>query len=369
MQRICFIVPYIYGLLRPGESKDVGGAERQQYIIAHALRDRGVDVTFITFRNDRPRFEEIDGFDVWNVLPRSNNIIWTFPTLFILAKYIRKSGAEYVYTRGNPPLCILSSVICRILDKSHIYSVANDSNLDTDLLQDQHEVFKYALFRRLYFSSVRKADIVISQTEYQQELLNQEFQIPSTVLPNVYSVPPSGELSSAEDREYFLWVGSLDKQQKRPERFLEVAREIPNEKFLMIGSTSDDEYQDFIESEARSIPNLEFEGFVPPDKIDQYYRYARALINTSDYEGFPNTFLEAWRYGVPVISLKFDLDGNLSEGKGGIVSGSVSLLIRDTRKLANDPDHAVQLGNQGRQLVADEFTVEKYTEALINLMS
>lgn len=366
MKRICFVVPYIYGLLRPGESKDLGGAERQQFIIAQELQDRGFDVAFITFRNDRPRFEQIDGFSVWNVLPRSNNIVWTLPTLYILAKYVSKSGAEYVYTRGNPPLCILISITCRLLGKMHIYSVANDSNLDSEFLQYQHDLFKYGHLRRLYFSCVRKADIVISQTEDQQVRLNEEFRIPSILLPNVYRVPPSDRIVPADDREYFLWVGSLDKHQKRPERFLEIARKLPYENFLMIGFTSDDEYQEFIESEAKTIANLEFEGFVPPNEIDQYYRYAKGLINTSDYEGFPNTFLEAWRYAVPVLSLRFDLDEKLSAGTGGIVSGSLSQLLHDTRTLAENPDNAIQLGTQGRKLVEEEFSVDKYTDILIN---
>ncbi len=37
---------------------------------------------------------------------------------------------------------------------------------------------------------------------------------------------------------------------------------------------------------------------------------AKALINTSYYEGFPNIYLEAWSTGVPVISLTFN-PGNL----------------------------------------------------------
>ena len=45
---------------------------------------------------------------------------------------------------------------------------------------------------------------------------------------------------------------------------------------------------------------------------------AKALINTSYYEGFPNIFLEAWGSGVPVISLKVNPGNVFNEHKLGI---------------------------------------------------
>jgi glycosyltransferase involved in cell wall biosynthesis len=36
---------------------------------------------------------------------------------------------------------------------------------------------------------------------------------------------------------------------------------------------------------------------------------AVALVSTSSHEGMPNTFVEAWGHGVPVLTLSFDSDG------------------------------------------------------------
>lgn len=45
---------------------------------------------------------------------------------------------------------------------------------------------------------------------------------------------------------------------------------------------------------------------------------AKALINTSYYEGFPNIYLEAWGTGVPVISLTVNPGDIFNKYKLGI---------------------------------------------------
>lgn len=44
---------------------------------------------------------------------------------------------------------------------------------------------------------------------------------------------------------------------------------------------------------ARSIPNVRLHGRVMHVQMEQLYRQAFVLCNSSTHEGFPNTFLEA----------------------------------------------------------------------------
>ncbi|MCA1656367.1 MAG: glycosyltransferase, partial [Actinobacteria bacterium] len=65
----------------------------------------------------------------------------------------------------------------------------------------------------------------------------------------------------------------------------------------------------------------------PRDELIALYARAVAVVNTSGFEGFPNTFMEAWACGVPVLSLSVDPDGVIERhGLGGVAHGSLERL-------------------------------------------
>ena len=58
---------------------------------------------------------------------------------------------------------------------------------------------------------------------------------------------------------------------------------------------------------------------MPYRDVSAFYSRARVLVNTSDVEGFPNTYLQAWASGTPVVAF-FDPDGVIArEGLGATV--------------------------------------------------
>jgi glycosyltransferase involved in cell wall biosynthesis len=71
--------------------------------------------------------------------------------------------------------------------------------------------------------------------------------------------------------------------------------------------------------------NLKFHGRLSYHDANHLYARAKVLVNTSDIEGFPNSYLQAWARGVPVVTL-IDPDRVIErEGLGAAVSSAAQI--------------------------------------------
>jgi glycosyltransferase involved in cell wall biosynthesis len=71
-------------------------------------------------------------------------------------------------------------------------------------------------------------------------------------------------------------------------------------------------------------------------------------VNTSDYEGFSNAFIQAWMRRVPVATLTVDPDGLLSRGGLGVVGGTEEGLREAVAGLLDDDAKRVHMGARCR---------------------
>jgi glycosyltransferase involved in cell wall biosynthesis len=137
------------------------------------------------------------------------------------------------------------------------------------------------------------------------------------VIPNAHRLETIGDAP----RDIILWVGR-SALVKRPELFFKLARQFPQERFVIIcqRATGDDRYEQLID-EAGKVANLEFIERVPFSEIAGYFARAKVFVNTSDSEGFPNTFIQACSAGVPIVSLNVNPDGFLERHNCGKACG------------------------------------------------
>jgi glycosyltransferase involved in cell wall biosynthesis len=171
---------------------------------------------------------------------------------------------------------------------------------------------------------LRLADRVVTQTGDQQEIavcrwgakatLVRSFCEPITVAPGA--------------PESFLWIGGLA-DYKDPLAYLELVTRVPEAQFTMVVTPrpGGEKLAQLVRDRACSLPNLRLDGPSPRDKLWAAYAGSIALVSTSRFEGFPNTFMEAWSCGVPVLSLRVDPDGVIQRHRlGGVAGGSMSRL-------------------------------------------
>ena len=120
------------------------------------------------------------------------------------------------------------------------------------------------------------------------------------MLAAALALPPA---RSSAERDCVLWVAMIQ-ESKRPELLLDIAALLPQRRFVMIGGPrpGTEAFYERIRARAATLPNVEFKGFLPLAQVEPWFDRARVFVNTSLYEGMPNTFLQAWARGVPTVA-------------------------------------------------------------------
>lgn len=300
--RICFVAPNIYPVLaRARDIPVIGGAEFRQTVLARAFAAAGHEVSVITMDFGQPTDEIVDGVRVLKTHMPSAGIPvlrYLHPRLTSVIRALAKADADIYYQTSASHLTAVVAWYCRRTGAASIYCGASD----TDFIRGQ-ERMAHARDRWLYRWGLTHVDAVAVQTARQAALLLEHYQRNAGVFPNPYS-PPARQREQRAD--LILWVGGI-RRIKRPDRFIALARALPQHHFCMIGGAvgADAEAQSYYESvraEAATAGNLEFCGFLPLDAVEPYFDAARVFVNTSEHEGFPNTFLQAWARGIPTVS-------------------------------------------------------------------
>jgi glycosyltransferase involved in cell wall biosynthesis len=205
--------------------------------------------------------------------------------------------------------------------------------------------------RCMHRYAITQADLVVAQTEYQQQVLRRRAERESVLIRNPIDTHlSSDDLLPLERRPYVLWVGRADRDCKRADRCVQLACECPGVSFLAVMNRREARDYDWLVQHAPR--NLRILESVPWERSEQLFRGARAVINTSDSEGFPNTFLQAAKHGCPVISLSVDPDQVLARHRWGFCArGDMRGMAQMIRCLWQQPQRFRYVGQAARQYV------------------
>ncbi|RMH70489.1 MAG: glycosyltransferase [Gemmatimonadetes bacterium] len=224
-----------------------------------------------------------------------------------------------------------------------------------------------AIDRVILNYGIRHADHIIGQARYQNRILASRFgRSCDIILPNVHPVPEV--IPPKRDPIQVVWIGRIEGP-KQPELFLRLARHFTAQsgiKFIMIGNAGT-YWQPRLAQHMVEHPHFEYKGVLAVDEVNRILETAHILVNTSTFEGFPNTFIQAWLRGVPVVSLHVNPDGLLTSQKIGFYAQTYDQLIQDVRCLVADPRRREEMGQRARQFAQNTFSVS-HVDRLIELM-
>jgi glycosyltransferase involved in cell wall biosynthesis len=368
---VCFVAPNAYPALSGREDlAHGGGAERQQVLLAEELERRGHPVSFVVFDHGQPTAKEIRGIRVFTCYqPESGlpKVRFFHPRLSGLWGAMKRARADVYYQRGAGVEAGLVGHWCRLHGRAFVFAAASDTDCMARLpmmsRRSERLLFRYGL---------RLADAVIAQTSRQQDMLRAEFGVTSTVIQNCFAWRWNREPSALALRQPakplgILWAGRLS-EEKRPEWMLQLARELPDCRFDMVGHCDvGSPYGRRLVAQIESLPNLQWHGYVPYQKMREIYENARLLLCTSPAEGFPNVFLEAWSCGKGVLTT-VDPDGLVAGLQAGEVAPKLVDLKRHLMTLDERRAFWEAAGWRGRQYVQHHRGVPSAGEALAGVI-
>ena len=346
--RICFFAPYLYPVMSRGAIPFAGGAEVQQAAMARGLVAQGFEVAIVTCDYGQPRRLTVDGVELLRAYRPHAGIRfarYVHPRLTLSLKALLESRAEVFFAQAAGIWAGIPNEFARLTGRRFVMMTASDSDTlrRLPLLSARERWWQ----RR----ALRGADQVLSQTEVQRENLLREFGVESQVVPNPMAIPDRPADPGRDGA--VLWIATY-KPAKRPEWFTELARRLPEHRFVMCGvvpeaPSEQGAWQAAREAE-RDLPNLEVRGFVERERLGELFRESALFVHTSPAEGFPNTLLEAWAHGLPSISC-VNPDGVVGREHLGELVGTIEALAENARRWMSDPALRVAAGQRARAYV------------------
>jgi glycosyltransferase involved in cell wall biosynthesis len=358
---VCFLAPTTWPVISASTAiKVVGGAEVQQSMIAPALARRGYRVSMICLDYGQPDKSVIDGVTVYNMHKPDEGIPgvrFVHPRLTSLWRALTRVDADVYYQRTAAVYTAFMAHFCRKHGRKAIYAGASD----VDFLPGQEDI-RYTRDKKIFEWGVRRVDRIVTQNDVQQKQLYDNYGLEGVVIPSCYT-PPAGARSDRGG--YVLWTASV-RPSKRAELALEIARRLPNYRFVIIGGPDPDRrsqqyYASLVEA-ARALPNVEMKGFVPFTEAERWFNGARLVLNTSLYEGFPNTFLQAWSRGTPTVAF---IDTGSRTGEGEAVYDAVADVSEASWKVERLMRDDI-LWQQASQRVLGHFRANHSIDAIID---
>jgi glycosyltransferase involved in cell wall biosynthesis len=305
MARFIFYDDKIINLMLQDE-KPCGGSAVQTYGWIKGLIEEGQEVYVMTDippgRDKGLLKEECRNIKLVSMYERNRGVRWLrwlYYRLPYTYKKIKAVKPDYLYASIPGWFSFMMALICRLLKIKYIQRISNDNQLDKRYCKEKTAVHQFFLFLGLRFSHH-----ILCQNNFQLTLIRKKFPGKSVIkIFNPFYLNNPEPDSAVRSGGYIAWLG-IYRYPKNLKLLYQIASILRNEQFLIAGkegANCDKETCEYLEK-LKHLPNVKFTDFLPREQILPFLSNARFLLNTSHYEGFSNTFLEALSVGTPIIS-------------------------------------------------------------------
>jgi glycosyltransferase involved in cell wall biosynthesis len=360
----------------------IGGAEIQCKYIGYELLKRGHKVYYIYISNRRVnRFvEEGIVFEPIFVPSKILTLIRYIRPLqliieyFLLKRSMNKIRADIWYYRVVNTFLVALVKIKKSVGGKLIYALSMDMQARKEGWVTRYGEFYHKKFQE----SLQDVDYFIFQKESQKEEFFKNYNYSGEVIynghPFINTASNTDNRLNIKHKMKIIWVGNL-KRMKQPELYFEIVAKLNHMDILfnMVGKSSNS-YKDIVDKISVENENFKYRGQLKNHIVLELINSSDLTISTSDLniqedssEGFPNVFIESWKYGVPIISL-FDPDGLIKKYNVGIVCNNADEIVSTIKKLYNNPDILIELSENCKKLFEEKFSIEHNVGIMLDML-
>ncbi len=205
------------------------------------------------------------------------------------------------------------------------------------------------------------------------KIINAEIGIKDDKIYTINNFLNSSELQTIPNytnKGYFLYIGRLSKE-KGVNYLLEAVKDLPrNIKFKIVGTGAEEKaLKEYVLS--NQLDNVEFLGFKNREEITAIYQNCIATILPCNwFEIFGMTNIESFINGKAVIASNIGgIPEIVEDNVNGLLfePGNVEELKNCILKYWNNPELAVEHGENGYQKAITQYTEERYYKELIKV--
>jgi len=375
--KFCFVMPF-----HVSENKG-GGSEVQAVILAKELALRGFEVFYITqsVEGKAGKTELVDNVKIkWIKYAR----YFCWENALDYYKTLKDINPDIVVQRHSGLITGIIGYYTKKYKKKFIW-ICNDNRVPFKwtMLKNKRKMFpiyKVKLFKRIILFldtivsevfrhwGIKQVSLAFAQNKFQKNFLKEEFGLESY---HIYSAQEiSHKCSAPEERlgkKIVLWSGNLGAW-KRPEKFFELARFDTKSKFnfVMTGSKEDIHYLNRLIS--KKPDNVKWLDRLSFSKNLNLFDQTAFFINTSVDEGFPNTYIQAWMRGVPVLSLGADPDNIIQKYKLGYVCKNIENIWQTLNHLLDNNKEYFEIARRAREYAERNHTIDNMTNDFLEIV-
>lgn len=283
-------------LLFADKNLGIGGIESAQVNLLNALNYQKYNVTLILEEKKGELLSKVnENVTIKELKVSDNSIVIVRKLINLTRKLIFKifNYDNYAFSCCYTTYSYSCNKIAKIASKNNAFYVHSDYSNVYDTKEEFREFFdsrKVSDYKKIIFVSNEARNSFLN---YYPDLKPKTFVLNNLINTKEILIKSEEKITEIPPKNtmLFVFVGRLDDSSKKLRRALKIVKEVPNLHLWIIGDGPDRKLYEEYAKEQKITKKVDFFG--RKENPYPYMKKADYIILTSDYEGFPVTYLEA----------------------------------------------------------------------------